>query len=92
MVVNDGGAEVGELADSTEFVVVNANERRCFCAMSQYNIIKTVNNSPSSIINKQITTNSLAGSYILLWYSSYRNTKYLMHNRRDGGKLANGER
>ena len=34
-VVSDGGAEVGELADSIEFVVVNANDRRCLCVLSQ---------------------------------------------------------
>ena len=30
-----GGAEVGELADSIEFVVVDGNDRRCFCVLSQ---------------------------------------------------------
>ena len=35
MVVNDGGAEECELADSVEFVVVNDNDRRCFCVLSQ---------------------------------------------------------
>ena len=34
-VVGDCGAEVGELADSIEFVIVNANDRRCLCVLSQ---------------------------------------------------------
>ena len=34
-VVGDCGAEVGELADSIEFVIVNANDQRCLCVMSQ---------------------------------------------------------
>ena len=34
-VVSDGGAEVGQLADSIEFVVVDGNERRWFCVLSQ---------------------------------------------------------
>ena len=34
-VVSDCGAEVGELADSIEFVVVDGNDRRCFCILSQ---------------------------------------------------------
>ena len=33
--VSDGGAEVGELADSIEFIVVDGNDRRCFCILSQ---------------------------------------------------------
>ena len=32
---SDGGAAVGELADSIEFVVVNANNRLCLCVLSQ---------------------------------------------------------
>ena len=34
-VVSDGGADVGELADSIEFGVVDGNDRRCFCVLSQ---------------------------------------------------------
>ena len=34
-VVSDGGAEVGELADSIKFVVVDGNDRQCFCVLSQ---------------------------------------------------------
>ena len=34
-VVSDGGAEVCELADSIEFIVVDGNYRRCFCILSQ---------------------------------------------------------
>ena len=30
-----GRSEVDELADSIEFVVVNANNRRCLCVLSQ---------------------------------------------------------
>ena len=33
-VVSDGGAAVGELADSIVFVVVNANDRRCLCVLA----------------------------------------------------------
>ena len=36
-VVGDCGDVVGELADSIEFVVVNANDRRRFCVLSQGN-------------------------------------------------------
>ena len=35
MVVNDGGAEECDLADSVEFVVINDKDRRCFCVLSQ---------------------------------------------------------
>ena len=35
MFVSYGGAEVGELADSIEFIVVNGNDRLCFCVLSQ---------------------------------------------------------
>ena len=31
----DGGAAVGELAYIIEFVVMNANDRRCLCVLSQ---------------------------------------------------------
>ena len=34
-VVSDGGAEVGELTDSIEFIVIDCNDRRCFCVLSQ---------------------------------------------------------
>ena len=34
-VVSDGGAEVGELAENIEFIVVDGNDRRCFCILSQ---------------------------------------------------------
>ena len=34
-VVSDGGAEVGELADSIEFIVVDGYDWRCFCILSQ---------------------------------------------------------
>ena len=41
-VVSDGGTEVGELTDSIEFIVVDGNDRRCFCVLSQYiNLIQT---------------------------------------------------
>ena len=33
--VSDGGAEVCELADSIEFVIVDGNDRRCFGILSQ---------------------------------------------------------
>ena len=36
-VVNDGGAEVGDLADSIEFIVVDGNDRRCFCEKQSIN-------------------------------------------------------
>ena len=34
-VVGEGGAAVGDLADSIEFVVVDGSDRRCFCVLSQ---------------------------------------------------------
>ena len=34
-VVSDSGAEVGELADSIEFIVVDGNHRLCFCVLFQ---------------------------------------------------------
>ena len=33
-VFSDGGAEVGELADSIEFIIVDGNDQRCFCVLS----------------------------------------------------------
>ena len=33
--MSDGGPEVGELAYHIEFVVVDGNDRRCFCVVSQ---------------------------------------------------------
>ena len=32
-VVSDGGAEVGELTDSIEFVVMDGNDELCFCVL-----------------------------------------------------------
>ena len=34
-VVSDGGAEVGEVADSVVLIVVDGNDRRCFSVLSQ---------------------------------------------------------
>ena len=34
-VISDGGAEVGEIADSIEFIVFDGNDRWCFCVLSQ---------------------------------------------------------
>ena len=34
-VVSDGGTQVGELADNIEFAVVDGNDRRCFCVLTQ---------------------------------------------------------
>ena len=48
-VVSDGGAAVGELADSIEFVVMNANNRRCLCVLSQAFVFFRLMVSPKSL-------------------------------------------
>ena len=47
-VVSDGGAEVGELADNIEFIVVDGNDRRFFCVLSQDVVVFRLIISPKS--------------------------------------------
>ena len=63
-VVSDGGAEVGELADNIEFVVVNANDRRCVSSPRTFVFFRLMVRSKSVLASEKQSINDSSSSWV----------------------------